>query len=253
MNHPEPQNISPKSRPRMAIITCAVLEIEIGHFAKEHDHVLRIEVLEQGLHNTPDKLRSEAQRLIDQIEGETDAEAIILGYGLCSRGTEGLTTRRCKLVIARAHDCITHLLGSKERYAEYVKERPGTYWYSPGWNQHCSMPSKERYETTYKSYVEKFGEDNAEYLMEMEQGWFKKYSHATFVELGVQVTEKDKDYTRECADWLGWSFDHQRGDPSLIKAMVAGDWDDDRFVVLDPGQTIRITADERVIEAAEEP
>jgi len=36
-------------------------------------------------------------------------------------------------VVPRAHDCITLLLGSKERYAKLFGERPGTYWYSAGW------------------------------------------------------------------------------------------------------------------------
>jgi hypothetical protein len=47
---------------------------------------------------------------------------------------------------------------------------------------------------------------------------------------------------------LGWQFDRQCGDPALVKAMLAGDWDDARFVVLGPGQTFRMTADHRVIE-----
>ncbi|MFZ2644000.1 MAG: DUF1638 domain-containing protein, partial [Verrucomicrobiia bacterium] len=117
----------PPKPPRIAVITCAVLEIEFNHFAQGLAHVIRVEVLEQGLHQYPDRLRRELQAAIDRVEAGTDAEAIVLGYGVCSRGSEGVRTRRCKLVIARAHDCITHLLGCRERYARYVAEHPGTY------------------------------------------------------------------------------------------------------------------------------
>ena len=112
-----------------------------------------IELLEQGLHNEPQRLQRELQEAIDRVEADhPEAQVIVLGYGLCSRGTEGLYTRRCRLVAARAHDCITLLLGDKQRYAQYVKDNPGTYWYSPGWNRHGKPPGKERYERIYKQY-----------------------------------------------------------------------------------------------------
>jgi hypothetical protein len=173
---------------------------------------------------------------------------IVLGYGLCSRGTEGITTTRCRLVIPRAHDCITLLLGSKERYAKYVADHPGTYWYSPGWNKEHLPPGKERYDHYYQEYVAKYGEDNAQYLMEMEQQWMTTYNQATYVDLGIGATDDDLKYTRQCADYLGWSCDRQHGDPALMKSLLSGEWPEDRFLILQPGQTMQLTADDRVID-----
>jgi hypothetical protein len=238
---------------RTAIITCEVLEAEIEHYRRGLKHIVHVERLDWGWHREPDKLRTELQAAIDRVERSTDAEAIVLGYGVCSRGTEGVTTRRCKMVIARAHDCITHLLGSKERYAEYVKNHPGTYWYSPGWNKHHIPPGKERHDKLYREYAEKYGEDNAQFLMESEQHWFKTYQQATYVDLGAGATPEDIRYTQECAKWLGWNYDHQRGDPALLKALLEGDWDNERFLVLEPGQPFRLVADERVIEPVDMP
>lgn len=237
------------TKPRTAIITCAVLEMEFAHFVEGLDHIVRIDLLPQGLHEEPDRLRSELQALIDRVEAETAPEVIVLGYGLCSRGTEGVRTRRAKLVVTRAHDCITLLLGSRRRYAEYVAQAPGTYWYSPGWNKHHIPPGEERYNRLRAEYVAKYGEDNADFLMETEQHWFSVYDRATYVDLGPGATEADIAYTKRCADWLQWGFDRQQGDPALLKALVSGDWDDERFLVLEPGQTLRMTVDERVIEA----
>jgi hypothetical protein len=235
---------------RVAVITCAVLEDEIAVHGAGLPNVVVVHKLEQGLHNDPPLLRVKLQEAIDQIEAaHPAAEVIVLGYGLCSRGTEGVTTKRCRLVIARAHDCITHLLGSKERYAEYVKQNPGTYWYSPGWNKHHLPPGKERYDKYRAEYVAKYGEDNADYLMEAEQHWFKTYNNAAFVHLEAGPVEQELARTQQCADWLGWKCDCQKGDPSLLKALLTGPWDNDRFLVLNPGQTFRMVADERVVEA----
>ncbi len=236
----------------IAVIYCAVLEDEIEAFAKDCPNVLRFEKLPQGLHNEPDRLRRELQRLIDKIESEAPpVDAIVVGYGLCSRGTEGVKTERCKLVVPRAHDCITLLLGSKERYEEYAKTHPGTYWYSPGWNRHHVAPGKERHDLLRAQYVEKYGEEDADFLMEEEQRWFSTYDRATFVDLRVVPTESEEAYTQQCATWLGWNYDRQFGDPGLMQTLLAGEWCEDKFLVLEPGQTLRMTADSRVIEAAD--
>ena len=41
------------------------------------------------------------------------------------------------------------------------------------------------------------------------------------------------------------------GDPDLMKALVQGPWDPDRFLVVEPGKTARMTGDERIIEQSE--
>jgi hypothetical protein len=239
---------------RIAVITCAVLEMEVNHYAQGIDHVVHIELLEQGLHNEPPKLREQLQAAIDRVElANPDAEAIVLGYGLCSRGSEGVRTSRCRLVMARAHDCITLLLGSKERYARYVAAHPGTYWYSPGWNKHHTPPGKERHDRLLEQYVQAYGEDNAAYLMQMEQSWFTSYDRATYVDLTIGATSADIAFTRECADWLKWEFDHQRGDATLLRDLLAGRWDDERFIICEPGQAFTMACDHRVVRREDEP
>ncbi len=238
--------------PKVAVITCDVLRDEIAHFRRDLPHVVHVELLEQGLHNEPAKLREGLQRAVDKVEATVpQADAIALGYGLCSRGVEGVVTGRCKLVMARAHDCITLLLGDKDRYAEYVKKHPGTYWYSTGWNRCHTPPGPERHAKLLKQYREKFGDEDAEFLMESEQSWFQTYDRATFVDLGVNDTSKDVSYTGQCAQWLGWKFDAQEGCPQLLKDLMTGPWDAKRFLVLNPGQEVKMTADDRIVEAVD--
>lgn len=249
MTTPNPQPPLPT-----VVLTCAVMEMEINHYRQSPgmDHLLHIHLMEQGLHNDPRKLQTMLQQAVNDIERDfPHACAIVLGYGLCSRGIEGVTSRRCKLVVTRAHDCITLLLGDRKRYADYVAQHPGTYWYSPGWNKHHTPPGPDRYNKLLAQYTEKYGEDNATFLMESEQHWFSTYDRAAYVDLTIGATDADIQYTRDCADWLKWNFDRQRGDPQLLIDLLAGRWDDERFLVLQPGQSVRMTADERVMEAIE--
>jgi hypothetical protein len=237
-----------KRIPKIGVIACAVLERELKYFRVGRENLVAVEILEQGLHNEPDKLRSELQAAIDRMEQNPEVEAVALMYGLCSRGVEGVHTSRVRQVIPRAHDCITFFLGSKERYADYVAANPGTYWYTPGWIDTGTQPGKERYETSYREYLERYGEDNAEYLMEFEQSWIREYSCAAYVDLGIGNVEKDIAFTRECADYLKWKFDRLDGDSSLLESLLDGDWDEERFLVLRPGQVLKMTGDDRIIE-----
>jgi len=249
-NVQESRPVAPKRDLRIAIIGCAVLEDEVRTFLEVTEGVSSVRFLKQGLHDEPDRLRKSLQEAIDRVEAEENVDVIALVYGFCSRGIEGVSTRRSQLVVARAHDCITLLLGSKEAYAEYVGKNPGTYWYSPGWNKSSTMPGPERHAKLRRQFEEKFDPDDVEYLLEMEEMWMKEYSRAAYVDLGVSRGRDDEEYTRSCADWLGWDFDSKKGDPTLLKDLLSGRWDDERFLLVGPGQTFRLSADERVLKPA---
>ncbi len=232
------------------IVACHVLWRELTYFASLSPHTFNFTFLRQGLHDTPDKLRTELQGAIDRVEEEKmNYDAVLVGYGLCSNGLAGIQARTRKLVVMRGHDCITFLLGSKDAYKTYFDQYPGTYWFSPGWIETNEQPGKERYEKTRAEYVEKYGEDNADYLMEMEQSWIREYTNAAYVDLGFGDTGHYKSYTKECADWLNWKYDELKGDPELIRNFVNGRWDSERFLTVNPGETINASNDDNVIKA----
>ena len=231
---------------RYHLIACHVLWRELCHYCALSPHFFTFDFLKQGLHNTPELLKERLQAAVDAAPPE--CEAVLLGYGLCSNGAAGIVARDKPLVIPRAHDCITFFLGSRERYREYFDAHPGTYWYTPGWIECSVQPGKARHDLLRREYAEKYGDDNADYLMEMEQGWMKEYSNAAYTDLGFGAMNRYKEYTRECAEWLGWNYDELPGDPSLVKDFADGQWDEQRFLIVPPGGTVVPSHDERVVK-----
>jgi len=232
-------SVLPGGAKRLQLIACKVLQREAYFCAARTKNVVDVVLMPQGLHNEPDKLRSEVRKALERTHDIQDRpyDATLLGYGLCSNGVVGLSAG-IPIVIPRAHDCITVLLGSKERYQEYFDSHRGVYWYSPGWIESGRQPSRERYEKLLEEYRQKYGEDNAQYLLEVEQTWMKEYQWATYVDWGLSESQDYKAFTRECAEFLGWKTEELTGDPGLMQRFVDGLWNEEDFLVVPPGQRI---------------
>jgi len=224
---------------RLQFIVCKVLQREACYCAARSTNRVDVVLMEQGLHEEPDRLRREVQKALERTH---DAEgrpydASLLGYGLCSNGTVGLGAG-IPIVVPRAHDCITLLLGSKDRYRQYFDSHRGVYWYSPGWIEAGHQPGRERYESQLAEYTAKYGPDNAEYLMQVEQAWIKEYRWATYVDWGLDDSEAGKSYTKQCAQFLGWDYDELKGDSGLMQRFVDGPWSEQEFLIVPSGRHI---------------
>lgn len=225
---------------RLQFIVCKVLQREAYFCAARSKNIVDVVLMEQGLHNEPDRLRAEVQEALDKttdVQGRP-YDASLLGYGLCSNGIVGLTAK-IPIIVPRGHDCVTLLLGSKKKYQEYFDAHPGIYWYSSGWIETGTQPGQERCENLLEQYRQKYGEDNARYLLELEQDWIKKYQRAVYIDWGLDDCEYYRQYTKRCADFLGWEYDELKGDPALCRRLVDGPWDVNEFLIVKPGQKIK--------------
>ncbi|MDP6207608.1 MAG: DUF1638 domain-containing protein [Roseibacillus sp.] len=118
---------------RFRVISCSVFRREMAEAARRSPCHIDLTFLPKGLHEIDCSLmRKRIQEEINDVD-EADYDAILLGYGVCNNGSTGLTAGTIPLVISRAHDCITLLMGSKERYLDYFQENPGVYFKSSGW------------------------------------------------------------------------------------------------------------------------
>ena len=108
----------------LKMIACEIAARELYYTAARSAHLVDLELLTQGHHDTPATGREAIQDRINAVPADK-YDAIVLGYGLCSNILVGLTTRHTRLVIPRAHDCITFFLGSKARYQQCFADHPG--------------------------------------------------------------------------------------------------------------------------------
>jgi len=246
---------------RVRVIACEVLAREIYEVAARSRAIVDVTLLQQGLHDLgPERMRERLQAAVDETPRDS-CDAVALGYALCSRGAEGVVARDVQVVIPRAHDCITLLMGSRERYSREFEQVPGTYYSSAGWHERddshvssaASIPSDLGMDKSYQEYVDLYGEENAKFIAEELHGGLRHYERMVFLESGLGNDGPALEAARERAGREGWRFEIASTDLSLLERLVDGDlpgggWSED-FVVLAPGERVVATHDERILGA----
>ncbi|MFZ6027606.1 MAG: DUF1638 domain-containing protein [Chloroflexota bacterium] len=238
---------------KIKALTCDALARPAYWCAAQSPHVVDIELLRFGLHNTPQKLRGLLQARLAAAGKSYDA--VVLAYGLCGSATAGLKAIHIPLVIPRAHDCITLFLGSRRRYQEAFEKKPGTYWYVQDYIERgqdadaaLSIGSGMGSDLTgvYEAYVQQYGEDNAAYLMEVMGAWQQHYQRAAWIEMGIGDETAAASRAQAEAERRGWAFERLAGDMNLIRQLLWGEWNEN-FLIVRPGEGIAMCYDEDIV------
>jgi len=238
------------------LIACAVFEQECRACVERTENSVDLKIVDQGLHDVGEqKMSSALQEEINAVDCDK-YDAILLAYGLCNNGIRGLHTKTA-MVVPRAHDCITLLMGSRGKYKKYFDDNPGTFYTSVGWienaKSHFDNPSSTTADmgfSTYSDYVEKYGEENAEYLMETMGDWLRNYSKLAYIDTHVTNAAKYSEQEQATAKKRGWKFEKIDGNIDLLMRLVNGKWDNEDFLVIPAGQTIQPSHNDSIIKAA---
>jgi len=256
----------------LKVIACEVAAREFFYCAARSVNTMDITLKPQGLHDSSDACRKELQPEIDAVDPKRHA-ALFLGYGLCNNATAGIRAGRVRLVIPRAHDCITFFLGSKERYARIFARRPGTYYYTAGWmdvherggpsttaqgrpelgrtgGEHAMFDQKSGLarRMAYQELVEKYGEENGKYLFNSMSSWETHYTHGALIQYPFTRHLGLEEKVRAICAEKKWAFEEIRGSRKLIQDGLDGKWDAERFLIVEPGREIKARYDESIIE-----
>ena len=213
---------------RKLVIACAtVIEEILPLLPPDVGH----RVLDFGLHTDPDKLRKALQAAIDAASGEADT--IVLGYGLCSRGVVGIRATDCTLIVPRVDDCIAIFLGSHLAYRQQSRSEPGTYYLTKGWIEVGDSPFAD-----YERMAANRGQDFAERVIRL---MLKNYTRLALINTGQYELERYREYARRTAERFELRYEEIDGSTALVKKMIDGPWDDE-FIVVQPGQSIELAA-----------
>ena len=247
------------------VIACEIAFREICHLAAQSPHLVDLEFLTQGWHDRPKAGRDEVQQRIDAVPPGT-YDAILLGYALCGNIIAGLKASHTPLVIPRAHDCITFFLGSRDRYQQLSETRPGSYYYTSGWLE-CLRRRGEKTslmdqqflptraglhtgsESIYPEWVKKYGEEQAQYLMEVMGEWTQSYTHGVLIDFDFTKPLQLGRKVNAICERRGWRFEREPGDLRLLERWLTGQWDPESFLIVHPGETVAPSYDASVIRS----
>ena len=226
------------------LIGCEIMFREICLCASRSINIVDLEFMPKELHDIGEKdMSAKLQERINAVD-VNKYNAILLCYGLCNNGIKGLHSK-IPLVVSRAHDCITLLMGSKEKYSDYFFNNPGTFFKSSGWIERDRNPNENENSVTSKLGMDidfdDYDEEEAEYLKSFLGSWDKNYSKYTYIDTGTGDSSFYEDEISKLAIERGWSFEKMNGNVCLIQDLMDGKWDLNKFLVVPPCNKITVT------------
>lgn len=235
---------------RLKLIGCEVLLRELSHAIAVSPHLVDVNFQPKALHDMGRTMRERLQDAIDEA-ATGSYDAVLLGYALCGNGAAGLQARTAPLVIPRAHDCIALLMGSTEAYSKYFDSHPGVYYRSIGWLERGAnlQPFTSGFGESLQDLVDKYGEDNGRYLYEQMSSYQSHYTGLTYIRTGLERDDRWERQAQQEAASRGWTFESYGGNLGLFERLLAGDWDEREFLVVQPGQRIEPRHDGTVMAA----
>lgn len=204
------------------IMACRVFTPELTALGVPDDQVVW---LDQGLHLYPDKLKSELKAGLERLELDPTVQRVILVYGFCGGGLDGLRSQRVDLVIPLVHDCIPLLMGLDAPAAPSAR----TYYFSAGWIDYGRTPWTE-----YQHTAERYGEETAKRIGDQI---LKSYEDFALIENGVSREERYWQYTCRCGELHDKPCLKVPGTLEILEALVRGR-SHPRIRVFQPGRTV---------------
>ena len=241
---------------RLKAIVCEVFTREIKEAVSRSPHAVDVEVLPIGMHELGDGMRARLQERIDAAD-EQGYDAIVLGFALCGRGTEGLHAGRTAIVMARAHDCIDILMGGHSKSMAFFETHDGVYYRSPGWVEFLESANPLQPASVKNVFGERrplpeliatYGEERGRYLFEQFGVGNRQEEAVTFISTGVPGEERLRSEAREQAEAEHKKFNECQGSIEVLLKLVAGEWRTEDFLIVPPGSSVRAVLGARIVD-----
>ncbi|MCP4671171.1 MAG: DUF1638 domain-containing protein, partial [Desulfobacula sp.] len=242
---------------KLYVIACAVLAADLKLSAKKLGFDIEYKFLEAGLHNNPKLLKEKLQSAIDEISATSLCKRIIIGYGICGKGSIGIHARSVPLTIPKVHDCIALFLGGDQAYKKEFKKFPGTYYLSAGWCEEKTEPMTQKKQWAYfgdkklefNDLVERHGKDAAKQTFDFLNSWQKNYQRAAFIETGAKSSLKYEKFARDMAKEHNWQYEKIKGGQGLIEKMITVDHTTSEILFVPPEHVIGFDAIQSTLSA----
>ena len=212
---------------RTQIIACKTLEQELQLAMQRTGISYPIHWLPYGLHNTPKQLRETVSSLLQN----TDGDRVLLAMSFCGNALEGLQNGAGELIVPRADDCISLLMGSAEKKREFAVSY-GAYFLTEGW-----MAGERNIWTEHLHAVERYGTEKAMKIANLLYGHYR-----TLALLDAGCGRQDLvQKTSIIAETFGLEQIRLHGTTSWLEELLTGPWKSERFLVLRPNDKISLS------------
>lgn len=226
----------------LKLIACNVFMREACACIARSPHVIDVEFTELGEHVHSATLRETIQARIDAADRSSkNYDAILLLFGICGNAGVGLKARSKRLVIPRAHDCCTILLGSRKKYREHFEPNPSQPFSSVGYLERGNYflrvedgTASIQYGDSFADYVERYGEDAAKMIWDAMHP--RKDEKAVFIDIPeTSHLGKAGEFRAKAAE-QGMEYVRLEGSLRLFQGLIFGEWNPSDYLVVEPGQ-----------------
>lgn len=216
---------------KTTMIVCETLKDEFLFLYKEIGLRANVKWIESGLHNYTQKLHDRLQQAIDEI---TDCDRVILVFGRCGDSVQNLKNGDFEMIVPKAEDCISLLMGSNERRRDYSKEH-AAYYLTEGW-----LRGERNIWVEYLYSVEKYGEETAKSIAKM---MYCNYRTLALLDTGIDPIGELMEKTREIEETLDLKREVVPAELSYIRELLTGPWGAERYEIVPPYGIVGRTAD----------
>jgi len=213
---------------KTVIIACNTIKPELLHAKEAVGCDYPIIWSGAGLHDTPKLMKQVLFKCIAKAE-EQGAERILFSMGFCGGSLDGIVSNTAEIILPKVDDCITLLLGSKEKRQE-LQSTGHIYYITKGW-----MTNKGVLYNQYLDIMKRYGEEQGSEIFEMLAGRYHYYgildTHCYDME---EVVAKTTDIAKE----LGMECFVADASDEYLRKLLTGPYDNSRFVRVAPGEAI---------------
>jgi hypothetical protein len=209
------------------VIACETLRDELQFVMAKTNTKMPAFWIESGLHNVPNKLHTRLQEALDRSAGY---QRVYFLFGTCGNSVLGLKTGGFELIMPRVDDCISLLIGHREKREEIARAH-AAYFLTEGW-----LRGERNMWVEYQYSVKKFGKAQAEEIIKLMYGHYR-----TLGLLDTQVNPVDRlvDATKTIAETFNLTQQVIPATTAYIDELLRGPWPASRFIVKAPYSEIQ--------------
>jgi hypothetical protein len=207
------------------IVACETLKPELESVMKTRNCDYPVFWIDAGKHAWSDKLHTLVQEAIDGIS--PSFKTILLLFGFCGNAMMDIEARNHHLVLPQVADCIPLFIGSTKERESYGTS---TYFFTEGYlNSGGSIASD------IPRLYQRYGEEQTHFILQEMLGHYRALA---VIDTGTFDVAKVSVQLEGLTKHLDIPVKVIPGNLRMISALLAGSWQDEPFLQVQPGGKI---------------